>query len=145
MPEVSIEIGGRNYEVACQAGEEAHLQSAAGLLNAEATHLINAAGRLPEPKVLLMAGLMLADKMAAGADPAPAEAGVDKGELEALEAKLAAAEARVSALETQLADIPEAAEPEKVVETVVEKVVDTAALERMTLSAEALADRVEIA
>lgn len=139
MPEVSIEIGGRGYEVACQAGEESHLQSAARLLDAEATVLINAAGRLPEPKLLLMAGLMLADKMAAAGDLVPA----DTSETDALVAKLAAAEARVTALEAELADVPQA--PEPVVEKVVERVVDTAALERMTASAEALAARAEIA
>jgi len=64
MAEVDIEIGGRIFKVACQDGEQPHLLSAASLLDNEATHLMNAAGRLPEPKMLLMAGLMLADKMA---------------------------------------------------------------------------------
>ena len=35
MPEVEIEIGGRSFEVACQAGEEHYLQSAARMLDAE--------------------------------------------------------------------------------------------------------------
>ena len=35
MPEVDIKIGGRTFAVACQAGEEHFLQSAADLLNGE--------------------------------------------------------------------------------------------------------------
>ena len=64
MPELSISIGGRNFEVACQEGEEPFLQSAAALLDVEAQALVEQVGRLPEGRMLLMAGLMLADKTA---------------------------------------------------------------------------------
>ena len=62
MPEVEISIGGRFFEVACQEGEEAYLLSAAKLLDNEASALADQLGRLSEGKLLLMAGLMLADK-----------------------------------------------------------------------------------
>jgi len=64
MPEVDIHIGGRTFQVACQPGEEQFLQSAAALLDNEAQALADALGRLPEARMLLMAGLMLADKTA---------------------------------------------------------------------------------
>jgi len=64
MPEVSIAIGGRNFSVSCQEGEEHYLHSAAAMLDTEATALIAQTGRLPEARMLLMAGLMLADKTA---------------------------------------------------------------------------------
>ncbi|MEM6693851.1 MAG: cell division protein ZapA [Pseudomonadota bacterium] len=64
MPEVTITIGGRNYAVACQEGEEQYLLSAARLLDLEAAALGTQASALPEPRLLLMAGLMLADKTA---------------------------------------------------------------------------------
>lgn len=67
MPEVEVSIGGRFFEVACQEGEEHFLQLAAKLLNGEASNLTNQMGRLSEGRMLLMAGLMLADK-AAGLD-----------------------------------------------------------------------------
>ena len=35
MPEITIVIGGRNFEVACQAGEEQYLHAAAKMLNDE--------------------------------------------------------------------------------------------------------------
>lgn len=64
MPEVDIEIGGRIFQVACQTGEEHFLQSAAKLLDNEASVLADQIGRMPEARMLLMAGLMLADKTA---------------------------------------------------------------------------------
>lgn len=64
MPEVDIHIGGRVFQVACQAGEEQFLESAAALLDNEAKALADAMGRVPEARMLLMAGLMLADKTA---------------------------------------------------------------------------------
>ena len=64
MPEVDIEIGGRVFQVACQEGEEHFLRSAAKMLDNEAQSLADALGRVPETRMLLMAGLMLADKTA---------------------------------------------------------------------------------
>lgn len=65
MPELKIEIGGREFHVNCQPGEERFLQTAARMLDHEARTLMGEAGRLPEARMLLMAGLMLADKTAA--------------------------------------------------------------------------------
>lgn len=65
MPQVEITIGGRPFEVACQEGEESFLRAAAHMLDSEATALSSQIGRMPEARMLLMAGLMLADKTAA--------------------------------------------------------------------------------
>jgi cell division protein ZapA len=65
MPEVTISVGGRAFTVACQAGEEDYLRAAARMLDAEATALLGQIGRMPEARMLLMAGLMLADRTAA--------------------------------------------------------------------------------
>lgn len=64
MPEVNITVGGRKFEVACQPGEEKYLEAAATLLDGEAQLLSSQIGRVPEARMLLMAGLMLADKTA---------------------------------------------------------------------------------
>lgn len=65
MPLVEVDIGGRSFEVACQDGEEPFLRAAARLLDTEAQALSTQIGRMPETKMLLMAGLLLADKTAA--------------------------------------------------------------------------------
>lgn len=64
MPQIEITIGGRSFEVACQANEEDYLLGAARMLDVEAVALSGSIGRMPESRMLLMAGLMLADKTA---------------------------------------------------------------------------------
>ncbi|EEB83165.1 cell division protein ZapA [Roseobacter sp. GAI101] len=68
MPEVIISIGGRQFEVACQEGEESYLHAAAKMLDDEAQILSDQVGRMPEARMLLMAGLLLADKTASVED-----------------------------------------------------------------------------
>jgi len=93
MPEVTIEIGGREFQVACQAGEEPFLQAAAKMLDTEAAVILGQIGRMPPERMLLMAGLMLADKTAALED-----------DLEGLRAQIAAQEKSLSTAEERLAD-----------------------------------------
>jgi cell division protein ZapA len=68
MPEIDISIGGKVFQVSCQPGEEHFLRGAAQMLDNEAQPLMAQMGRLPESRMLLMAGLMLADKTAAVED-----------------------------------------------------------------------------
>ena len=83
MPDLEISIGGRSFDVSCQPGEEHFLRSAAAMIDAEAQPLLTQMGRLPEARMLLMSGLMLADKTASVED-----------ENRQLKAKLAEIEAR---------------------------------------------------
>ncbi|MFN4101134.1 MAG: cell division protein ZapA [Pararhodobacter sp.] len=85
MPNETITIGGKSFDVACQPGEEHYLRAAAAMLDVEATALIGQIGRLPDTKMLLMAGLMLADKTA-GAEDRVRQL---EGELTALQAEAA--------------------------------------------------------
>ncbi len=106
MAEVQIRIGGRPFTVACQPGEEAYLEAAAGKLDAEAQVLVGQLGKLPEAQMLLMAGLMLADKMAGLMERtgAPATAsGPDSAALAQLTALADRAEAIAAALEAKAA------------------------------------------
>ncbi|MFT4148940.1 MAG: cell division protein ZapA [Paracoccaceae bacterium] len=68
MPDVTINVGGRSFTVSCQPGEEHFLRSAAAILDAEAAPILSQMGRLPESRMLLMAGLMLADRAAGQED-----------------------------------------------------------------------------
>lgn len=105
MASVDVEIGGRSFNVACQDGEEAYLKSAAKLLDIEASVLTSQIGRMPESQMLLMAGLMLADKTA-GLEDQSHSFGAEREELET----------RVAALEKQLSEALNrpAPEPERV-------------------------------
>ena len=123
MPDVSITIGGRQFEVACQDGEESFLKAAAEVLDGEARLLTDQVGRLAENRMLLMAGLMLADKTVSLEEAA----GSSKQKLE--DARTAA---RVAA----------STPPERVeVPVVPEKLVDT--LAELAARAEALAEKAE--
>ena len=68
MPELEITIGERRFFVSCRAGEEHFLNAAAKMLDTEAQPILQQLGRLPEARMLLMAGLMLADRTAAVED-----------------------------------------------------------------------------
>jgi cell division protein ZapA len=116
MPDLEVMIGGKGFQVSCQPGEEHFLRSAAAMLDAEATPLIAQLGRLPESRMLLMAGLMLADKTAAVED-----------ELRALRARIAELEDRP----VTVRDV--AVIPPQVIETLAE----------IAARAEAMAARVE--
>lgn len=65
MSQVTIEIGGRSFEVVCQEGEEQFLHAAAGMLDNEARKLDGEGARVTESRMLLMSGLLLADRTAA--------------------------------------------------------------------------------
>jgi len=126
MPEVNIDIGGRTFEVSCQDGEEHYLQAAAKMLDEEASVLTAQIGRLPEARMLLMAGLMLADKTA-GMQDKLREAGD----------KMAEKDAELS----QLRDAPPP-EPQRIEVPVVPDTV-TDALAEIAARAEALAETVD--
>ncbi len=68
MPDIEITIADRKFFVTCRAGEEHFLNAAAKMLDTEATPLQAQMGRLPEARMLLMAGLMLADRTASVED-----------------------------------------------------------------------------
>lgn len=113
MPNVSITIGGRDFEVACQPGEEHFLKTAAQMLDTEAAVLVDQIGRMPEGRMLLMSGLMLADKTAGLQDQlkkATAEMQLMQSKLDTLKAEreevdmraLATLAGRAEALATKL-------------------------------------------
>ncbi len=126
MPEVQVEIGGRVFDVACQEGEQHFLQAAARLLDEEAKVLVAQAGRIPETRMLLMTGLMLADKTAGVED-----------RLRELDAKVAEQAAELEALRSAPAPEPQKFE----VPTIPTEVTET--LAELAARAEALAEAVE--
>ena len=125
MPEVHITIGGRQFEVACQEGEESYLHAAAKMLDDEAQVLSDQVGRMPEGRMLLMAGLLLADKTASVED-----------RIAEVRAELAEREAELTELRNRVV------EPERIEVPVVPNDV-TDALAEIAARAEALAETVD--
>ena len=121
MPEVTIKIGDRPFKVACPAGEENQLEAASAKLNVEAKVLIAHSGRVPESQMLLMSGLMLADRAIA------------------LEEKVKAAEVEMSSLRQSNKNIT----PE--IKTVIKEVKVTSVPEELFESLAELSARAEAA
>jgi cell division protein ZapA len=123
MPEVIVTIGGRKFELACQDGEQEFVEAAAAMLDAEAATMTDQLGRMPEARMLLMSGLLLADKTA----------GLEErlGELEAEKAQLEAQLGAASQRPAQRVEVP----------VIPAAVADT--LAELAAQAEALADDME--
>jgi cell division protein ZapA len=91
MSDVMLEVGGRKYSVACQDGQEAHVQRLASVIDSKlGTMGANLSSQ--EAKNLLFAALLLADELDEAkkqtSGPAPAEPDFDAerlaGQLERL-------------------------------------------------------------
>ncbi len=63
MPDIKVFIGGRSFSISCGPGEESDASDSAKLLDKEAELIQEQLGRLPEDKMLLLSGLLLADKL----------------------------------------------------------------------------------
>jgi cell division protein ZapA len=63
MPDLTINIGGHDFQIACAPGEENFLKSAVKLLDLEAKKLNTGKSKIPETKMLLMISLILADEL----------------------------------------------------------------------------------
>ncbi len=126
MSEQTITIGNKEFSVACQPGEEQYLQAAATMLDAEARTLLGQIGRVPTERMLLMSGLMLADKTAAAED-----------RLRVAENELSRLRAEVQSLRERPAPAPERVE----VPVVSQEVID--AMSELAARAEAVADDIE--
>ncbi len=66
MAEVELTIAGRNYRVACRAGEEENLRAAGVLVDAKSKEALAGLGSLSESRQLLFASLLLADQIVDG-------------------------------------------------------------------------------
>ncbi len=64
MPEVDIKVAGRTYRIGCGEGEEDRARDLGARVDAEATVLASQMGTVSEGRLMLLAALMLADKLA---------------------------------------------------------------------------------
>jgi cell division protein ZapA len=63
MPDVKLSIAGRDYFVACNAGEEQRLLELGAMVDATAQQVAGGARGLTETRILLFSALLLADKL----------------------------------------------------------------------------------
>ena len=63
MPTVTIALNGRNYDIACDDGEQARVTELAGELRRRMESLTRNSGHLSEGMVFVMTALLLADEL----------------------------------------------------------------------------------
>jgi cell division protein ZapA len=64
MAQVVVNVNGRPYTMQCNDGEEPHLEELGELLDSEVERIKEAVGQVGDVRLLLMAGLVVADKLA---------------------------------------------------------------------------------
>lgn len=64
MGQVSVNLNGRSYLLECGEGEEKHLLSLAGTIGEQIETLKGQVGQIGDDRLMLMAGLMVADQLA---------------------------------------------------------------------------------
>ena len=64
MAEVSLSINDRQYSVACDDGQEAHLRTLAAHIDEHVRDLVASIGQVGESRLLVMASLLVADELA---------------------------------------------------------------------------------
>jgi cell division protein ZapA len=63
MGQITVMVGERSYNLGCKDGEEDRLRSLAENLNSKTETLKGALGSVSETRMLLMAGLLMADEV----------------------------------------------------------------------------------
>ncbi len=63
MPEVNVEINGRKYRMACEEGQEPHLQMLADTFNRKIDALKGSFGEIGDSRLTVMAGIAAIDAL----------------------------------------------------------------------------------
>ena len=63
MPMVPVTVNGRTYDIACDAGQEEQLKRLADDLSARVERLVSQVGQVGDARLMLMAGLLVADDL----------------------------------------------------------------------------------
>ncbi len=96
MPQVYVTIGGRSYRLACNEGEEPHLEALAKFVDGKIDEMRGSFGEIGDQRIVVMAALTIADELF------ELRRKVDKGATDAVQGLEAEKAARANA-ETQLA------------------------------------------
>jgi cell division protein ZapA len=63
MSDVTIEINGRAYQIACEDGQEDHLERLAEFLEKRLQDVASTVGQVGQERLLVMVGLLVADDL----------------------------------------------------------------------------------
>ena len=117
MAQVTIQINGRAYAIACGNGEEGHIAELSQILDEKAKMLTAGGAQINENQLLAMIGLLVADELQ------DAKAGVRAPEVKT-EVVEKVVEVPVEKIVEKVVEVPVEKVVEKVVEVPVEKIVE---------------------
>ena len=63
MPTVNVSINGKNYRMACDEGQEEHLENLGQKFDQYVNHLKGSFGDIGDQRLVVMAGVMVTDEM----------------------------------------------------------------------------------
>jgi cell division protein ZapA len=63
VAEITLTINNRNYDIACDDGHEDHLRRLGAYVDRRVNDLAAAVGQIGEPRLLVMASLLIADEL----------------------------------------------------------------------------------
>ncbi len=114
MSTVKVNIAGKDYKLACEDGQEQHLELLVKQVDGRAQALAKQVGKLPESMLLIYTALMIADELHDAKKEmrklvAAMESGSDGAKVAALEAEMAEHVEAMAARIEQLAHRLEAA------------------------------------
>lgn len=64
MPQVTVTVNGRNFDIACDPGQEQRVTALAGEIDRRVAELSRSVGPVGESRLLLLAALLIADELA---------------------------------------------------------------------------------
>ena len=98
MAQLSVNIGGRAYRLACNPGEEPHLESLASVVDGKIKEMRSSFGEIGDQRLVVMAALTIADEVSEMRRAQEAAAARAAEALEAEQAARREAEARAEGL-----------------------------------------------
>jgi cell division protein ZapA len=105
MPLVEVVVNGRDYQVACDIGQEDRLRELAQQFDKRVQVLASSVGQVGDARLMLMAGLVLADEVSAAA----AKSAEREREIASLKAQLANGTATLEKAENGISELLEQA------------------------------------
>jgi cell division protein ZapA len=63
MAQVTVQINGRNYQVACGDGEQERISGLAAFVDGKVQELVGSLGNIGDQRLLVMVSLLLADEL----------------------------------------------------------------------------------
>lgn len=110
MAQLAVTVNGRQYQIACEDGEEEHITDLADYVAKRVEELVDQVGQIGESRLLLMTALTVADELSTAMDeietlksapagPKPAQAaGPNPAMIKALTARIETIAARIENL-----------------------------------------------